>query len=68
MGMTYGSRMTLKSAELVRMADEVIMAWSKVAVPGAYLVILFLRWSSKMNADYAWILRSTFYLSVGAFL
>jgi len=42
MGMTYGSRMTLKSAELVRMADEVIMAWSKVAVPGAYLVILFL--------------------------
>ena len=38
MGMTYGAKMTSRSAELVQMADEVIMAWSKVAVPGAYLV------------------------------
>ncbi len=38
MGMTYGVKMTPQTAELVRMADEVVMAWSKVAVPGTYLV------------------------------
>lgn len=38
MGMTYGTKMSPQTAELVRMADEVIMAWSKVAVPGAYFV------------------------------
>lgn len=42
MGMAYGTKMSSKAKELVQMADEVIMAWSKVAVPGAYLVSPFI--------------------------
>lgn len=38
MGMTYGLKMTPQTSEVVRMADEVAMASTKVAVPGSYLV------------------------------
>ncbi|KAJ6570523.1 cytochrome P450 monooxygenase [Mycena vulgaris] len=38
MEVAYAMKMTPQTASLVRMADDVIYAWSKVAVPGAYLV------------------------------
>ncbi|KAJ7454223.1 cytochrome P450 monooxygenase [Mycena latifolia] len=38
MEIAYALPMSDQTAELVGMADDVILAWSKVAVPGAYLV------------------------------
>ncbi|KAJ7080195.1 cytochrome P450 monooxygenase [Mycena belliarum] len=38
MEVAYAAPMTPATAALVGMADDVIAAWSKVAVPGAYLV------------------------------
>lgn len=38
MGVTYAMEMTARNCNIVTMADEVIMAWSKVAVHGSYLV------------------------------
>ncbi|KAH9977447.1 cytochrome P450 monooxygenase [Russula compacta] len=38
MGIAYAMDLTPQTASLVQMADDVILAWSKVAVPGAYLV------------------------------
>ena len=38
MGIAYAMDLTPQTAGFVQMADDVIMAWSKVAVPGAYLV------------------------------
>ncbi|KAI0926476.1 hypothetical protein AcV7_005406 [Taiwanofungus camphoratus] len=38
MGVTYAMEMTARNCNIVTMTDEVIMAWSKVAVHGSYLV------------------------------
>ncbi|KAJ6555567.1 cytochrome P450 monooxygenase [Mycena vulgaris] len=38
MEIAYAMEMTPQTAGLVGMADDVILAWSKIAVPGAYLV------------------------------
>ncbi|EPQ52488.1 cytochrome P450 [Gloeophyllum trabeum ATCC 11539] len=38
MDITYAMGMNPRTEKLINMADDVIMAWSKVATPGAYLV------------------------------
>ncbi|KAJ6518519.1 cytochrome P450 monooxygenase [Mycena vulgaris] len=38
MEVAYSIEMNAQTAELIGMADDVILAWSKIAVPGAYLV------------------------------
>ncbi|KAJ6555589.1 cytochrome P450 monooxygenase [Mycena vulgaris] len=42
MEIAYAMEMTPETAGLVGMADDVILAWSKIAVPGAYLVLRFI--------------------------
>ncbi|KAE9390858.1 cytochrome P450 monooxygenase [Gymnopus androsaceus JB14] len=46
LGIAYAMELTPEAAGLVQKADEVIEAWTKVAVPGAYLVdaLPFLRY------------------------
>ncbi|KAJ7637835.1 cytochrome P450 monooxygenase [Mycena rosella] len=46
MDIAYAMDMSPQTADLVGMADDVIIAWSKVAVPGSYLVdaLPIIRW------------------------